>query len=115
MEIKDSKITSGKGLFSLLDFNKDDIIYILSGEIFDKPTRETIHIGNGKHIYDKYGIYINHSFDPNIKVSEYKLIAIKDIKKGDEICFNYNDSEIFMSNPFYVNDLLVCGKVDIIF
>ena len=109
MEIKDSQITGEKGLFSTKTYKKGEIIYILSGEIFDKPTRETIHIGNNQHIYDKYGIYINHSFHPNIVVKGTHLIALYDINIGEEILFNYNDTEINMANPFYVDNVLVCG------
>jgi hypothetical protein len=32
-----------------------------------------------------------------------------DIEIDDELFFNYNDTEINMANPFYVNDILVCG------
>jgi SET domain-containing protein len=89
---------------------KDEIIYELTGEIFDHPTRESIHIGNNKHIYDEYGIFINHSFTPNIQVNNFFLIAVKDINIDDEITFNYNETEINMANPFKVNDILVSGK-----
>lgn len=111
MEIRDSKTTGEKGLFSTKKYKKGEILYILSGEIFDKPTRETIHIGNNQHIYDKNGIYINHSFNPNIIVNGYKLIALSDINANDELFFNYNDTEINMANPFYVDNILVCGNI----
>jgi hypothetical protein len=110
MEIRDSKLTGEKGLFSTKSYEKGEIIYILSGEIFDKPTRETIHIGNNQHIYDKNGIYINHSFNPNIVVRGKQLIALCDINIDEEILFNYNDTEINMANPFYVDNILVCGN-----
>jgi hypothetical protein len=110
MEIKDSKLTNEKGLFSTKEYKKGDILYVLRGDIYDKPTRETIHIGNNRHIYDKYGIYLNHSFNPNIYINECELIALCDIKINDELFFNYNDTEINMANPFYIDDILVCGK-----
>jgi hypothetical protein len=109
MEIRYSKLTGEKGLFSTKKYKKGELLYILSGDIFDKPTRETIHIGGNKHIYDKYGIYINHSFNPNICIRGSELIALCDIEIDDELFFNYNDTEINMANPFYVNDILVCG------
>jgi hypothetical protein len=110
MEIRDSKITGEKGLFSTKPYKKGETIYILSGDIYDKPTRETIHIGDNKHIYDKNGIYINHSFNPNILVKGYEIVALCDIIEGDELSFNYNDTEINMANPFLVNNILVCGS-----
>jgi hypothetical protein len=33
-----------------------------------------------------------------------------DLNDGDEISFNYNDSEINMANTFQAGDVLVCGK-----
>ena len=32
-------------------YEKGTIIFTLSGKIYDFPSRETIHIGNHKHIY----------------------------------------------------------------
>ena len=109
MEIRNS-INGGKGLFATKKYLKDEIIYVLSGKIYDEPSRETIHIGDNKHIYDDYGIYINHSFTPNIYVNNYELIALRDINIDEEIMFNYNDTEINMANPFYDKNILVCGK-----
>jgi hypothetical protein len=110
MEIKNSKINGEKGLFSTKNFKKDQVVYVLSGEIFDNPTRESIHIGNNKHIHDKFGMYINHSFTPNIRVNGNELVALCDIFVNDELVFNYNDTEINMANPFYVNNILVSGN-----
>ncbi len=110
MEIKFSEITKEKGLFTNKSFKKGEIVYTLSGKIFDAPTRESIHIGNNQHIYDEYGIYINHSFNPNVIVKGAEFIACSDINSGDELFFNYNESEMKMSNPFYIGDKLVCGS-----
>lgn len=110
MEVRNSIMNGGKGLFATKKYSKDDIVYVLSGDIYDKPTRETIHIGNNKHIYDNYGIYINHSFNPNIYVNGYNLVALCNINIDDEITFNYNKTEALMANPFYYNGILVYGN-----
>lgn len=110
MKVKHSKLTNEKGLFSTEKYKKGDIVYILSGEVYSEPTRETIHIGNNKHIYDKYGIYMNHSFNPNICINERSLVALCDIQIDDELFFNYNETETNMANPFYVNGVLVSGN-----
>ena len=109
MEIKFSEITKEKGLFTTKAFKKGNVVYTLSGKIFDSPTRESIHIGKNEHICDDYGIYINHSFNPNISVIGRDFIACTEINIGDELFFNYNESEMKMSNPFYIGDKLVCG------
>lgn len=108
MEIKEGK--TGKGLFATKDYSKGVIVYTLTGEIFDHPTRESIHIGNNKHIYDEYGIFINHSFTPNILIDGYSMVALSNIQANDELTFNYNDTEINMANPFTIDDILVNGK-----
>lgn len=110
MEIKNSDVTKEKGLFATKKYAENEVVRVLSGNIYDKPTRETIHIGDNKHVHDEYGIYINHSFTPNIKIDGYKLVALQDIGIGDELFFNYNDTEVDMSNPFYVGDTLVSGN-----
>ena len=75
MEVKDSiEVPGGKGLFTTKYHEKGTIVHVLSGRIFDKPTREIIHIGKNKHIHDEYGIFINHSFKPNIRVDDYNLV-----------------------------------------
>lgn len=45
-----------------------------------------------------------------MKVDGNKLVAIKEIKKSDELTFNYNDSELEMAEPFEDDNILVCGK-----
>jgi hypothetical protein len=111
MEIANSKFVDGKGLFATKKYLKNEIIFKLEGKIYDYPTRETIYIGNSKHIYDEFGIYINHSFDPNVWISHenHSVVALSDIDIGDELTFNYNDNEINMANPFVVENKLVCG------
>ena len=108
MEIKEGE--TGKGLFATKNYSKGEIVHTLTGKIFDHPTRESIHIGNNKHIYDEYGIFINHSFTPNILIDGYSMVALSDIQANDELTFNYNDTEINMANPFTIDDILVNGK-----
>lgn len=109
MEIKYNKKVNGKGLFATKEYKKGDTIFILSGKEYDHPIRETIHVGNNVHVYDEYGIYMNHSFDPSTFIDKYKVIALVDINKNDELNFNYNKTEINMACPFYVDDKLVSG------
>ncbi len=110
MEIRHSKSVNGKGLFIKNTYKKNDIVHVLNGEVLDSPTRESIHVGNNKHILDKFGIFMNHSFNPNTEIRGYDVIAIKDINPDDELTFNYNVSEINMASPFTVNGIDVSGK-----
>ncbi len=108
MEIKPSN--NGFGLFATKSYTKGEIVFTLSGEIIDAPTRETIHIGNNKHIYDNYGIFINHSFAPSVWIDKLYVRAMLDITNGDQITFDYNVNEVNMAAPFYVDDILICGN-----
>lgn len=99
-------------LIASRNYKKNSLIKKLQGKILKKPTKFTIEIGPSKHILDKYGIYMNHSFNPNCKIFNQSIISIKNIKKGDELTFNYNTNETKMSNPFKNKntDKIVKGK-----
>ena len=110
MEIKICERVNGKGVYSTSLYKKGDIVHILNGEIKHIPSKYTIEISKDTHIIDDLGKYINHSFSPNVKVSNTNIIAIRDIKLGEEICYNYNESESVMANPFYCDEQFVSGK-----
>ena len=105
---------TGKGLFSEKVYNYGDIIHRLEGPIYNKPSRTTIEIGDGKHINDEYGIYMNHSFSPTCKIENRCIVAICNISEGDELTFNYNENESSMSCPFIdaVSKTYVSGKLN---
>lgn len=111
MEIKLNNTIGEYGLYATQSYVKGQIVFVLSGKIFSNPTRETIYVGNGIHVHDPFGIYINHSFSPSVRIDSYNVIAARDINDGDEITFDYNQNEIQMASPFYSNGILVCGKV----
>lgn len=110
MIVKYSKRVEGKALFSEKKYTKDSIIFTLSGEISDKPTKYSIEISENVHIIDKLGIFMNHSFKPSTKIDGYNVIALYDIFPGDELHFNYNENETKMASPFITNEGMVQGK-----
>lgn len=110
MEVRNSLTINGKGLFSTKKYRKNEIIFTLSGKEFPYPTRETIHIGNNVHIYDSFGIFINHSFSPTIYIHGKDVCALRDIEPDEELVFNYNENEINMAAPFSVDGVAVQGK-----
>ena len=111
MEVKFNPTLGEMALYATKYYNKGDIVFILTGETFDHPTRESIHVGNNIHIYDEYGIFMNHSFHPTTKINKYEVIALVDINPGDELTFNYNETEVNMASPFIVDGVKVCGKI----
>ena len=104
MEIRDSLTVNGKGVFTTQKYKKDDIIFVLSGQVFTAPTRENIHVGNNVHIYDNFGIYtmLNHSFGrygltidgvwkPNTEYADSKTKALL-LKEVTQMASDYKDT-----------------------
>jgi SET domain-containing protein len=97
------------GLFAKSDINKGEKVIEYKGRKFThKQVEEDDRFDNSKAIYlftlnERYVLdgdtktntakYINHSCDPNCEVDIIKgkiwIIAIKDIKKGDELSYDY--------------------------
>jgi hypothetical protein len=97
------------GLFTNKNYQPGEIVHQLQGKLVLKPDKESIHIGNNLHVIDKYGKFINHSFEPNTRIENNKVVAIKSISKNEEITFNYNDSGASIEEPFEVDGQIVCG------
>ncbi len=88
----------GKGIFAAKDFKKNQRITVIEGPVIKKATVYSIQFGDKKHINTKSPArFSNHSCDPNCGIKVYKghpfLVSIKNIKKGDEINWDYAMSE----------------------
>ena len=98
----------GKSLFVNVDINKGDVIAVFDGKIYeaekcsnlpnDPPSKIRDHaIQFEKHKWrDSNGVarYIAHSCDPNCGIKElFKIVAMRDIKEGEEISWDYDMSE----------------------
>ena len=112
-DIHYSERVCGNALFALNSFEKGEVLFILSGKIFNSPTRLTIEIGKDQHIFDKFGIYMNHSSYPSTEINGKRVIALRKINKGEEITFDYNNSETKCVATFidFDSGLLVEGKM----
>ena len=97
------------GLFAISDINKGEKVIEYKGRKFThKQVEENDRFDNSKAIYlftlnERYVLdgdtktntakYINHSCNPNCEVDiingKIWIIAIKDIKKGDELSYDY--------------------------
>ena len=93
-----------RSLYSNKEYNINEKIHLLTGTVYDKPSRTTIEIGINTHIDDEYGIFMNHSFSPSCKIQDGYIIALRNINSNDELTFNYNDSETSMACPFVDNE-----------
>lgn len=105
LEVKDKD--GHKGVYASIDFPVGEEIFYLQGPLVSEPTRTSIKIADGKHVEDKFGGFINHNCNPSTEIRDGKVIAIKNIKRGDEITFDYTSNEDALTNPF---TCLCCGK-----
>ncbi len=99
----------GMGVFTTIDIKKGDILFQLTGEILDHPTRTSVEIGKDKHIEDEIGGHINHSCEPNTRVAKkiQSFVSLRNIRQGEEITFDYNENETELAVPFVCE---CCGK-----
>ncbi len=92
-----------KGAFATRDFKKwekvlhRDVSYTISKDKFMKMSpAEKKYIS---FLNDRYTImqspekYVNHSCEPNTTAKDFCDVAIRDIKKGEEITGNYIETE----------------------
>ena len=106
VEIKELK-EGMKGLFAKRLIEKGKIILALKGEIFFTPSKTSIQIGQ-THVEDEKGGYMNHHCVPSAEIrvvpNEKSLsgivTAVRDIKKGEEITFDYETTEKELLCPF---------------
>lgn len=112
----------GYGLQVLEDVSKGGFIIEYVGEVLDMPAykaRQRDYASQGhKHFYfmtlngsevidacakGNLGRFINHSCDPNCRTEKWMvngeicigLFAVRDIKKGEEVTFDYNYVRVF--------------------
>lgn len=90
----------GKGVFAARDFSKGEVVLKwdtsneLTEEEVDKlPEKEREHVTylGGKYVLMKPPErYVNHSCDANTTAKNHCEIAIRDIRKGEEITADYS-------------------------
>ncbi len=108
VEIRDVP-NKGKGIFALYDFNKGELVLNITGEVIETedpqsyPEEIREHWGPLGRDGKKYRfitpespwMYMNHSCDSNVGIiDDRKLVAARDIKKGEEILIDYSALDI---------------------
>ena len=88
------------GLFTSKAHVTGDVIFELKGDVLKRPTQTSVKIGPGKHIVDLYGIFLNHSCNPNVRIIGQRVCAVKDIFPKTELCFDYRATEGNLHSPF---------------
>lgn len=106
--IEKSKL-HGKGLLASKNIKRGETIFIIKGRkinflIDSKKSAEVAGlnwVGVGKNEWVdpiNHCVYFNHSCDPNTAIKgKVTVVALRNIKKGEEITFDYslNESDIF--------------------
>ncbi|MBW2981976.1 SET domain-containing protein [Candidatus Woesearchaeota archaeon] len=98
IEIKKTK-EKGKGLFASEDIKKETVIFHFEGKIGNdaETNPESLQINEDKFLESTmlFDDNLNHSCDPNCYIDwdKLNLVALKDIKKGEELTFNYCTSD----------------------
>lgn len=104
--VKGSKI-EGKGVFAVAPFKKGETICVFGGERISIPElkrrykegkeriSDPLQISERQYLdVDKPFVYVNHSCEPCAGfVKTCTLIALRDIKIGEEITFDYSATE----------------------
>ncbi|MDD2696668.1 MAG: SET domain-containing protein [Candidatus Pacebacteria bacterium] len=96
--VKKSKI-SNKGVFANRNFKKGEVVLswnpkaLKESEVEKIPTDKRHYIyksvDNGYFLMQSPEKYVNHSCDANTEARNGRDVAIKDIKKGEEITSDY--------------------------
>jgi len=121
--LSDSKIPkAGRGVFAGQSIKKGEIIEncpVLVLPRKDYPLAKKTILRNYHFMWGKatsaicfgFGSFYNHSYQPNatykkrIKEEVIEFIAIKNIKKGEEITVNYNYGDPNDKGPLWIKDI----------
>lgn len=95
-------------LITKQSYSKGEVICDIPSEnIMDKPNRFTVQIGRNVHTHVGKLAALNHSCDPNVVLdtANMRMIARRDISKGEKLSFFYPSTEWEMQAPF----ICLCG------
>jgi UDP-N-acetylmuramoyl-tripeptide--D-alanyl-D-alanine ligase len=98
-------IDEHKAYFADQTYNQDDVIENFSAsQVVSTPSYLTIQVDRDKHIMLKPEKLqdINHSCNPNVffDTDGMQLVALRSVKKGDELTYFYPSTEWDMAQPF---------------
>lgn len=110
-EIRIDPITSARSLFSMKEFKPEEpIVGFIARATYTTPNYLTVQIKDDVHIelLPECLECANHSCEPNcfFNTTTMELVAIKPVKKGDELTFFYPSAEWDMNQAFQCN----CGN-----
>lgn len=95
----------GKGVYTKAPIKNGSVVFIFRGKVMkwqvkDKKSSQygANWVGIGKDTWldvEAPGVYTNHSCEPNCGIDgKIKVVALRDIKAGEEITIDYSITEI---------------------
>lgn len=110
LEVWQDEVTGQHSTFSRVNLSAGDIVFDFGASaIVQTPSYLTVQLNTTEHIYlqPSFLQYINHGCAPNVffDTTSFKVVALLDIKQGDELCYFYPSTEWKMAQPFQC----VCG------
>ena len=94
------------GVFAVRDISRGERLIPVRGIMRTVPTRYSIQVGKSLHIdagvENPPWMFLNHGCDPNVGFLEDDrcFTALRNIRSGEEIRFNYLTTEWEMAEPF---------------
>ncbi len=104
IEVRDTK--KGKSIFAIDEIKKEEIIFEFEKNFLDYPTKTSMQIDETKHQEctnpEAVENFLNHSCEPNGYIDFQNLTyrALRPIKKGEELTYNYLITELELANKF---------------
>ena len=89
-----------------------EVILPFHGEVVERPTRTTLQLSRSEHLDVPPGLtleqvlddypwrFLNHSCEANGTLRDRELVALRPIRSGEQVTFDYNTTEYDMSTPF---------------
>lgn len=93
-----------RAIYARFAFSSGELVYTVRGKATPERTRDSIEIGPGQHVEDPYALCLNHSFTPNLRLEERRMFALQNIAVGEELTFNYLETESEIASPFVCHD-----------
>jgi hypothetical protein len=97
----------GKSVVSIDRLVRHEVVLLFDRKFRRTPTSHTLQISENIHLIatdmEAEENFINHSCDPNgyINFSDLSYRALRPVKPGEELTFNYLTTEWDMANPFH--------------
>jgi len=101
---------AGDGLFSTADILAGTRMLRLVGDTKPFPTRTSVQISAVEHVEDPYGVHFNHSFTPNCVVHGREVHALRNIRQGEHLTYDYTANEDRIVCPFKTRSGIMVQK-----